>query len=87
MAPLFPGLALDNDLGADTALPRFGTSPNMHASILRAYYSAEVSTELESFPLCAITPLKNLRNRLVHYIWRRDTDIKMWGVRFVAGKR
>ncbi len=86
MAPGFPALALTNNLSIDNRLAALRNLIAMH----RDRYSARIIpieslTELSELRT-GIARIKGKRNKIIHYVWFRQTDEKMFGHRFKGAR-
>ncbi len=81
-APDFPGMALTNDLSINNRLVALKSLTDIH----RYRYDPSILSEQQLQELDdirkQITKLKDRRNRIVHYVWFRRDDQKMFGIRF-----
>jgi hypothetical protein len=84
-SPEYFGRAITNDLGIDNRIRAIRTLCNVHEVQLgNRIVSRETVSQLRN--LAAETAAKKgMRNRLVHSVWFRSTDEKMFGNKFRTG--
>ena len=82
MAPDFPILSLTNNLSIDNRLEALRNLIAMH----RDRYDAKIipieALDQLSEIRTGIARAKGKRNKIVHYVWFRNSDKKMFGMRF-----
>ena len=81
-APDFPGMALTNDLSINNRLLALKSLTEIHRYRYQPLIVPENLLEELDSTRRQITKLKDRRNRIVHYVWFRRDDGKMFGIRF-----
>jgi hypothetical protein len=84
LGPYFPGLALTNNLGIDNRIGALKDLVAIHRLRYHSLIVPEVLLDKLADVAKQIASLKNRRNRVVHGVWFRENDHKMFGLRFQA---
>lgn len=80
--PNYPSLAVTNDLGIDNRLKCLISLIGLHSSRYAFAFTKRETLERLKTVVRDARFFKKYRNMAIHYVWLRDTDAKMFGVRF-----
>lgn len=84
LVPDHPGLALTNNLGIDNRLGALRTLIKVHKVRYRNRIIAEETLARLSSACRQIAELKDRRNKVIHYVWFRQSDERLFAHRFTT---